>query len=132
MKVSFSKAAAPAGAAIIVPVFEDGEPTKAMKALDKATDGALLKTLENDGFKGAKGKTATLVGLEGSDASRIVVVGAGKRSDFTLLDAEAVGGAGAGIVLKTKDKTAVIAADGFTAGKLTAGDVTGARELSPS
>ena len=123
MKVSFSKAAAPAGAAIIVPVFEDGEPTKAMKALDKATDGALLKTLENDGFKGSKGKIATLVGLEGSNASRLVVVGAGKRGDFTLLEAEAVGGAGAGVVLKTKDKTAVIAADGLTAGKLTAGDV---------
>ncbi|MEK7265305.1 MAG: M17 family peptidase N-terminal domain-containing protein, partial [Pseudomonadota bacterium] len=62
MKIAFSKAAAPAGVALIVPAFEDGEPSAAQAALDAATSGALGKALKAANFTGKKAQSLELIG----------------------------------------------------------------------
>ncbi|MCA8887926.1 MAG: leucyl aminopeptidase, partial [Parvularculaceae bacterium] len=123
MKVSFTKAALPADAAYIVPVFEDGAPSSAYAALDEAAGGALAKAAKTASFGGKKGQTLDLVNVAGVKATRVVLVGAGKRADFTLLDAEAMGGAGVAPLLKTQEKSAVLVIDGFANDELGAGEI---------
>jgi leucyl aminopeptidase len=123
MKVTFSKTAPTAGAPIIAPQFEDGDPTAALKALDDRTGGALLKAVKAANFGGKKGQTLELVGLAGLETTRIVLVGAGKRADFTLLGAEAAGGAGIAPILKTQEKAASFALDGFDTDRLGMGAI---------
>ena len=122
MKIAFSKAAAPAGVALIVPAFEDGEPSAAQAALDAATSGALGKALKAANFTGKKAQSLELIGLQGLEGTRIVLIGAGKRADFTALDAENVGGAGVAPLLRTQEKAAVFLVDGFSVAKLGAGE----------
>lgn len=69
MKIAFSKAALPTGAVIIVPSFEDGEPTAAHDALDAATSGALGKAIKSANFTGKKGQILDLVGPHGLEAA---------------------------------------------------------------
>jgi leucyl aminopeptidase len=122
MKITFSKAALPSGAALIVPVFEDGKPTDAHAALDAATTGALGKAVKAASFGGKKGQTLELVGLNGAESTRIVLVGAGKRADLTLIESENVGGAGVAPILKSQGVAAAFALDGFSTAKVAAGD----------
>jgi len=122
MKIAFSKAAAPAGAALIVPVFEDGEPSAAHAALDASTSGALGKAIGAANFSGKKGQSLELLGLAGAESTRVVMIGAGKRAEFTALDAEAAGGAGVAPILKTQEKAAAFLLDGFSTDKIGAGE----------
>ena len=122
MKIAFSKAAAPAGVALIVPAFEGGEPSAAQAALDASTSGALAKALKAANFTGKKAQTIELIGLAGAEGTRIVMVGAGKRADFTALEAEIVGGNGVAPILRTQEKAAVFLLDGFSTEKVKAGE----------
>lgn len=122
MKIAFSKAAAPAGAALIVPMFEDGEPSLAHAALEASTSGALGKAIKAANFSGKKSQTLELIGLQGAESVRIVMAGAGKRADFSALDAENVGGAGIAPLLKTQEKSAAFLLDGFSTDKVGAGE----------
>ncbi|MFN0023197.1 MAG: leucyl aminopeptidase [Parvularculaceae bacterium] len=114
MKITFSKAAPPASAALIVPAFEDGEPTTARQALDAQTSGALARAVKAASFGAKKGQTLEIIGLAGAEDVRIVLVGAGKRDEFAALDAEHLGGAGLAPLLKTQEKSAVFLLDGFS------------------
>ncbi len=122
MKIAFSKAALPTGAALIIPAFEDGEPTAAHLALDEATSGALGKAVKAANFGGKKGQTLELVGLSGHEATRLVLVGAGKRGELAMLDIEKIGGNGVAPLLKTQEKAAAFALDGFSTDKIAAGE----------
>ncbi|MDZ7628265.1 MAG: leucyl aminopeptidase [Parvularculaceae bacterium] len=124
MKISFSKAAPAAGAAMIVPSFEDGAPSTAFLSLDATTQGALARATKAANFGGKKGQTLELIGLQGTEDARIVIIGAGKRAELTALDAEHLGGAGVSPVLKTQTKAAAFLLDGF------AGDAVGAGETA--
>ncbi len=122
MKITFSKAVAPAGGALIVPVFEDGEPSTAQRSLDTTTSGALARAIKAASFGGKKGQSLELIGLSGADQARIVVAGAGKRAEFTALDAEALGGAGLAPLLKTQEKAGAFLLDGFSTEAVPAGE----------
>ncbi|MCB2112853.1 MAG: leucyl aminopeptidase [Parvularculaceae bacterium] len=122
MKIGFSKTALPLAGAVIAPVFEDADPTAAHAVLDAATSGALAKAIKAADFSGKKGRVLDLVGLQGMESARIVIIGAGKRADFSLLDAEALGGDAIGPILKTRAKSAVFALDGFSTDAVPAGD----------
>ena len=113
LTVSFSKAAPPAGAVFVAPHFQDEELAPALADLDTALNGRIADALKASNFSGKKGQTVQLVGAKEAKASRIVIVGAGKRENLTPLKAEAIGGAGVGAVLKTQDKTAVFLLEGF-------------------
>ncbi len=123
MKIAFSKAAPSTGAVLIVPSFEGGEPSAAQGALDDATSGALAKAIKSANFSGKKGQTLELIGLAGAEAARIVMVGAGKRADFSLLEAESVGGNGVAPLLKTQEKAATFVLDGFASDRIGAGEI---------
>jgi len=122
MKITFSKAAPAAGAALVVPIFEDGEATSAQKSLDGSSTGALGRALKAANFGGKKGQTLELAGLAGHEDVHIILVGAGKRADFGALDAEAVGGAGVAPILKTQAKSAAFMIEGFHGGAVGAGE----------
>lgn len=122
MKIAFSKAAAPAGIALIIPAFEDGKPSAAQTAIETATAGALGRAIKAANFSGKKLKTLELIGLSGMEATRVIMVGAGKRADFTPLDAEAAGGEGVAPLLRTQEKTATFLLDGFSTDKIGAGE----------
>ncbi len=122
MKIAFSKAAAPSGVALIVPAFEDGDPTDAHAALNAATSGALAKAIKAAKFSGKKGQALELVGLHGAESTRIVMVGAGKRADLTAIEAENVGGAGIAPILRTQEKAAAFLLGGFSTDKVRAGE----------
>jgi leucyl aminopeptidase len=113
MKVTFAKAAPESGAALIVPAFEDGEASAAQTALDSAASGALARAVKSANFGGKSGQTLELIGLNGLEAPRVILVGAGKRQNFSLLEAENVGGNGVAPLLKTQEKAAAFALDGF-------------------
>lgn len=118
MQITFSAAALPKSGVIIVPVFEDGKKSKAYLDLDAATDGALERAVKAAAFKAEKGKALELVAPDGLSNSRIVLAGAGASKDFTVLDAEALGGSAITKVLASREKTAVFALAGFSAKKL--------------
>jgi leucyl aminopeptidase len=122
MKIAFSKAAAPAGAALIVPAFEEGDPTAAQASLDKTTSGALTKAVKAARFAGKKGQTLELVGLAGAETTRVVLVGAGKRAEFSAREAENFGGAGLAPILKSQEKAAAFLLEGFATDKVKAGE----------
>jgi len=122
MKTTFSKAAPPASSTLIVPAFEDGEPSAAQKALDAAGAGALGRAIKTANFGARKGQTLELIGLGGAGSGRIVIVGAGKRAEFSAIEAEALGGSGVAPVLRTQDKTAAFLLDGFAPETLGAGE----------
>ncbi|HZZ35987.1 MAG TPA: leucyl aminopeptidase [Caulobacteraceae bacterium] len=73
-------AAIPAKAAVARIVFE-GE----------AQDGALAQAVAASRFTGAKGQTLDVLGPQGIDAARLVLVGAGKHDAFDVLGAEHAG-----------------------------------------
>lgn len=114
MKVSFTKAALPKTGALIVPCFSESGFGDAFKGLDEASDGALAKAVKAGNFSGRKDQVLDIVSPEGLGASRVILAGAGKAAEFSLLDAENLGGNAIGHVLKTREKSAALALEEFS------------------
>jgi len=55
-------------------------------------DGALGQAVAASRFKGSKGQTLDVLAPQGTDAARLVLVGAGKKDAFDLLGAETAAG----------------------------------------
>ncbi|HEX7761344.1 MAG TPA: leucyl aminopeptidase [Caulobacteraceae bacterium] len=81
MKIDFVAADAPAGAgaALAVLAFEDGLLSPPAEALDKALGGLIRRAIAGSRFKGSMGQTLDLIAVQGLDAARVVLVGAGKK-----------------------------------------------------
>ncbi len=123
MQITFSAAILPKSGAIIIPLFEDGKPPKAYADMDAKTDGALARAMTAAAFKPGKGKVLEIVSPPGIDNSRIVLIGAGTSKDFSLLDAESLGGAIVARLFPMREKSAVIALSGFSAKKIESGEL---------
>ncbi len=101
MKIAFSDAALPKTGALVVLATEADAKAKrqaarlsaAGEALDGASDGALGRALAAANFKGARGRTLTVLTPHGLAARRVVVVGLGKPGSVTDLVAQEAGGA---------------------------------------
>jgi leucyl aminopeptidase len=82
--------------ALAVVVFK-GEKTAGgvLKDLDKLTGGLIAAVIKNEEFKGEKGDTALLrFAAKGAvKASRLMLVGVGEKSDYTVSDVTGVAGA---------------------------------------
>lgn len=120
MKIAFLKTA-PAAGVVIAPQFEDGEPTAGYAALDAQTEGGLSRAAKTANFGGKSGQVVELIGVSGATSGRIILVGAGKRESFSPLDAERLGAAAIAPVLKTQEKSATFALDGFATDAVGAG-----------
>ncbi len=121
MQISFSAAALPKTGAILLPVFDDGKPTAAFTAVDKASGGAVARAMKAAAFDGKAGKILDVVSPGELPNPYVFLVGAGAKKDFDALAAQNLGGAGAARALATREKSATFALDGFTGGKLSGG-----------
>ncbi len=110
MTPSFSRAAPPKTGAVVVPVFQDEVFSDAASAYDEALGGALTRAAKAAGFIGKSGSQADVFGVDGG-APHIVLLGLGKRADFDLAAAEALGGRAVARVGSTEAKALAILAD---------------------
>jgi len=77
--------------AVAALVFEGGTLGSAAQQLDAATSGAIGRAIAASRFTGAKGQTLDLIAPAGTEAARVILVGAGPAASFTAKIAEAVG-----------------------------------------
>ncbi len=115
MQIIFTKAALSKTGAVVIPSFVDGPSSSAFISINEETDGALERASKSAGFSGKKGQILEIVAPGGVGFGRIVLVGAGKTQNFTLLDAETLGGSALAKVMRTREKTLLFALDGFSA-----------------
>ncbi len=112
LHVAFSPSRLPRSGAVALLVGEGTDRTGLFGDLDAATDGTIGRALEAAAFKGAKGKTCTIL-APGAGLARVVAIGLGKAEALTPLVLEEAGGHAA--VALARDAEAAIAADGLDA-----------------
>ena len=81
LDIAFARPALPKSGALVLLVSEGEMPSGLWQQADEATDGAIARALAAAEFKGAKGKTCTIL-APGAGLSRVIVVGLGKPSAF--------------------------------------------------
>ncbi|MEM9707013.1 MAG: leucyl aminopeptidase [Pseudomonadota bacterium] len=113
MKVTFSKAAPPKSAAMIVLCTQTDDFGEVFSALNEDADGALKRAAKAGGFTGRKDQFVEILTPAGLDQDRIVLAGVGDVKDFTLHDAETLGGGSIARLLKTSEKSAAFLIDGL-------------------
>ncbi|MHB8530010.1 MAG: leucyl aminopeptidase [Caulobacteraceae bacterium] len=90
MKIDFAPTETPAGldAALAVLAFEGGLLSPAAEAADRALHGGIRRAIAQGRFKGETGQHLDLIAPNGLEAARVVVVGAGKKTQFDARAAE--------------------------------------------
>ncbi|MGA9868615.1 MAG: M17 family peptidase N-terminal domain-containing protein, partial [Acetobacteraceae bacterium] len=91
LDVAFAAPALPSSGALVLLIGEDARPSGLWARADEATDGAVARAFEAAEFKGAKGKSCTIL-APGAGLSRIVAVGLGKAADLSSRVLEEAGG----------------------------------------
>jgi len=108
LDVTFAAPALPSSGALVLLIGEDARPSGLWAQADEATDGAVARAFEAAEFKGARGKTCTVL-APGAGLSRIVAVGLGKAADLNPRVLEEVGGHAAAAL--GREPGAALAAD---------------------
>ena len=72
------------GSCVIVGVYANGKPGRAALDIDEASSGHLTKLIKNGDISGKEGSTLMLSQVSGVRASRVLVVGLGKISEFNI------------------------------------------------
>jgi leucyl aminopeptidase len=121
MKIAFAKPGAAAGPVSIIPMFEGENPLPPHAAIDKASDGGFSRALARAGFTGKRGQTAEF--FFAADDVRVCAIGAGKRSEFDALGAEALGGGAIAPLLKSQEKSAAFHIEGLNSSNFSEGEV---------
>jgi leucyl aminopeptidase len=98
LDVALAKPVLPRSGALVLLIGEGEMPSGLWQHADEATDGAIGRALKAADFKGAKGKTCTIL-APGAGLSRVVAVGLGKPADLTVRVLNAAGGHAAAQVL---------------------------------
>jgi len=112
LEVAFAKAALPKSGALVLLVSEGEMPSGIWQQLDEATDGTITRAFAAAEFKGAKGKTCTIL-APGAGLSRVVAVGLGKPAALTTRGLNAAGGSAAAAL--SREPSATIAAGNLEA-----------------
>ena len=110
LEIGFAKPTLPRSGALILLVGEGDKPAGLWAAADAATSGAIARAFTAAEFKGAKGKTCTIL-APGGDLTRVVAVGLGKTADLTPRSLQEAGGHA--LTAIARDTNAAIAADGL-------------------
>jgi leucyl aminopeptidase len=108
LEIGFAKPVLPRSGALVLLVGEGDKPGGLWAQADAATNGAIARALAAAEFKGAKGKTCTIL-APGGDLTRVVAIGLGKLSDLNPRTLQDAGGSATGAL--TRDSAAVVAAD---------------------
>src|SRR5580658_9816788 len=111
LDIAFVRPSLPKSGALVLLAHEGERPSGLWQQADEATGGAIARALAAAEFKGAKGKTCTIL-APGAGLSRVVVVGLGKPSAFAPLVFEEAGGAAAALL--AREPAAAIGAHAFT------------------
>ncbi|HEX5327256.1 MAG TPA: leucyl aminopeptidase [Acetobacteraceae bacterium] len=114
--VAFVKSALPKSGALVLLIPEDATPSGLWQQADEATGGAITRGLTAAEFKGAKGKTCTVL-APGAGLSRVVAVGLGKSAELSQLTIEQAGGHAATAI--ARDTEAAIGADAISVEQVT-------------
>jgi leucyl aminopeptidase len=77
-----SAASRRAAACLIVGIYESGEPGKAAKEIDAASNGSIRNLIKRGDLSGQLGDARLLISLPKVSAQRVVVAGLGKRERF--------------------------------------------------
>jgi leucyl aminopeptidase len=99
LDITFAKPALPKSGALVLLMGEGEQPSGLWQQIDEATGGAIARALKAAEFKGAKGKTCTIL-APGAGLSRVVAVGTGKPAALTAHVLNEAGGHAAGAVLR--------------------------------
>ena len=91
MKVEFSAFPKAFAGNVAVFVAADKQLLATAQTIDKATDGAVTRSLSAGRFTGAKGQTQTLLGQSGG-VDRLLLLGVGKGRELDARAAEQLGG----------------------------------------
>jgi leucyl aminopeptidase len=111
LDITFVRPALPKSGALVLLAHEGEKPSGIWQQADEATGGAIARALEVVEFKGAKGKSVTIL-APGADLSRVVVIGLGKPADLSDRVLNEAGGAARAAL--SRDSTAAIAAGTLT------------------
>jgi len=82
LEIAFAKPALPKSGALALLIHEGEKPSGLWEQLDKDTGGAIARAIGVAAFKGAKGKTVSILGPTAT-ISRLLLVGLGKPAEVT-------------------------------------------------
>ena len=99
LDIAFAKLALPKSGALVLLMGEGEQPSGVWQQADEATGGAIARALKSAEFKGAKGKTCTIL-APGAGLSHVVAVGLGKPAEVTPHVLNEAGGHAAGALLR--------------------------------
>jgi leucyl aminopeptidase len=108
LDIAFAKPALPKSGALALLIHEGEKPSALRSQLDEATGGAIARAFAVAEFKGARGKTCTIL-APGAGLTRVLAVGLGKSAEVTQKILEEAGGA---IVSNLSREPAVAVANG--------------------
>ena len=91
MKISFVEPTRFTSGNVAVLVAADRKMLPAAAALDKQTKGSLRRAMAASRFTGKKGQILSVMAPSGTKIDRITLAGVGKKGEFDLLAAEAMG-----------------------------------------
>jgi leucyl aminopeptidase len=106
LDIAFAKPALPKSGTLALLVGEGERPSGVWQEADEATGGAIERAFKAAEFKGAKGKTCTVL-APGAGLTRVVAVGLGKPPDLNVRALNEAGGHAAGALLR--EPSAVLA-----------------------
>ena len=109
LEIGFAKPTLPRSGALVLLVGEGDKPAGLWAQADAATNGAIARALAAAEFKGAKGKTCTIL-APGGDLTRVVAIGLGKLADLNAAHVAGRRRQCASSAL-SRDSTAAVAAD---------------------
>ena len=123
MQLSFAAPLSVDSGAWIVGALEGGTLTNAAQKADKAAGGALTRALKVSRFTGKSGQVLELLAPTGVKASRILLVGLGKASEFDGTKAENMAASIAGRLSGAGESEATFEIDAPKGAKLQAGEL---------
>jgi len=91
MKITFANPSVPKAGVIVVGVFEGRMLCPSAEALDKETDGAVVRAIKASSFKGSKSHFLTVL-TPGGRIQRVVCAGLGKPKDLDKHKLQDLGG----------------------------------------
>ncbi|MDE2014683.1 MAG: leucyl aminopeptidase [Pseudomonadota bacterium] len=111
MQLSFSAPSTAGTGALVVAALEGGAFTAAAAEADRKTAGALKRALDASRFSGKAGQLLEVLAPAGMKASRILLVGLGKPSQFDRPQAEELAAGVVGRLLASGETSVTFAID---------------------
>jgi leucyl aminopeptidase len=108
LDIAFAKPVLPKSGALVLLIHEGEKPSALWSQLDEVTGGAIARAFNVAEFKGAKGKSCTIL-APGAGLTRVLAVGLGKPAEVTQRILEEAGGT---IIASLSRETTVAVANG--------------------